>query len=70
MKKITILRSVSCIEGDTCPMIGKVDDGDPAWLHLVVVPETDPTIMESFARHIGPGEILARFPSAQLPEVQ
>jgi len=68
MKQIEILRSASCIEGDTCPTIGRVH-GDPEWLRMVVVPETDPEILTAFAKHIGPGEILAKFPSAHLPEV-
>lgn len=67
--KITVLRIASCVEGDTCPMIGRVDS-DPAWLRMVVVAETDPEVMKAFASHIGPGEILAKFPAAQLPEVQ
>jgi hypothetical protein len=67
--KITVLRSASCVEGDTCPMIGRVDT-DPAWLRMVVIPETDPAVLEAFASHMGPGEILAKFPAEQLPEVQ
>lgn len=67
--KITVLRSASCVEGDTCPMIGRVDT-DPAWLRMVVIPETDPAVLAAFASHMGPGEILVKFPADQLPEVQ
>lgn len=66
--KIEILRSASCIEGDTCPMIARVDN-DPDWLHMVVVAETDPKTLAAFAPHMGLGEILGRFPAKQLPEV-
>jgi hypothetical protein len=66
--KITVLRSESCIEGDTCPMIARLND-DRETLHMVVTPETDPDKVAAFASRIGPGELLAKFPAALLPEV-
>lgn len=69
MNKITVLRSASCVEGDTCPMIAKHSD-DPTDLYLVVKPVTDSAKLVEFAQYIGPGEILAAFPAAQLPEVE
>lgn len=66
--KITVLRDERCIEGDTCPMIARLDD-DPELLHMVVTPETDPAKIAAFASRIGPGELLATFPAALLPEV-
>lgn len=66
--KITVLRDESCIEGDTCPLIARLDD-DPEVLHMVVTPETDPAKIAAFAARIGPGELLATLPAALLPEV-
>jgi RNA polymerase subunit RPABC4/transcription elongation factor Spt4 len=66
--EIKILRSASCIEGDTCPMIARADN-NREWLHLVVVAETEPEMLAAFAPYMGPGEVLGRFPAAQLPEV-
>lgn len=66
--KITVLRDEHCIEGDTCPLIARLDD-DSELLHMVVTPETDPTKIAAFASRIGPGELLATFPAALLPEV-
>lgn len=66
--KITVLRGEVCIEGDTCPMIARLDD-DPELLHIVVTPETDPDKIAAFASRIGPGELLATFPARLLPEV-
>lgn len=66
--KIAVLRGDVCIEGDTCPMIARLND-DPETLHLVVTPETDPDKIAAFASRIGPGELLAKFPAALLPEV-
>ncbi len=66
--KITVLRGEVCIEGDTCPMIARLDD-DPEMLHMVVTPETDPAKIAAFASRIGPGELLAQFPARLIPEV-
>lgn len=66
--KITVLRDESCIEGDTCPLIARLDD-HPELLYMVVKPETDPAKIAAFASRIGPGELLATFPAALLPEV-
>lgn len=64
----TVLRGDVCIEGDTCPMIARLDD-DTETLHMVVTPETDPAKITAFASRIGPGELLAKFPAALIPEV-
>jgi hypothetical protein len=66
--KITVLRGDVCVEGDTCPMIARLD-GDPETLHMVVTPETDPAKIAAFASRMGPGEVLARFPARLIPEV-
>jgi hypothetical protein len=66
--KITVLRAEECIEGDTCPMIARLND-DPALLHVVVTVEADPTKIAAFASRIGPGELLATLPAALLPEL-
>ncbi len=66
--KITVLRGEVCIEGDTCPIIARVDD-DTGLLHMIVKPETDPVKIAAFASRIGPGEVLATFPAGLLPEV-
>lgn len=66
--KITVLRGEVCIEGDTSPLIARVDD-DPEMLHMVVTPETDPAKIAAFASRIGAGELLAKFPVALIPEV-
>lgn len=66
--KITVLRGEDCLEGDTCPLIARLND-DPELLHLVVRPETDPAKIAAFASRIGPGEVLATFPAALIPEV-
>ena len=55
--KITVLRGEQCIEGDTCPVIARLD-GEPELLHLVAAPETDPARIAAFADRIGPGESL------------
>ena len=44
-------------------------DNDPELLYMVVAPETDPDKIAAFASRIGPGELLATFPAALLPEV-
>lgn len=66
--KITVLRSASCVEGDTCPLVAR-DEDDPTDLYLVVKPVTDPATLAAFSSRIGPGEILSTFPAAMLPEV-
>jgi hypothetical protein len=67
--KITVLRSASCIEGDTCPMIGSVDVY-PDNLLIVGRQVTDPVVLAEFADYIGPGEILSAVPATLLPEVR
>lgn len=57
--KITVLRDEYCVEGDTCPMIARLND-DHELLHMIVTPETDPSKIAVFASRIGPGS-LARF---------
>lgn len=66
--KITVLRGDVCVEGDTCPLIARLDD-DSEMLHMVVTPETDPTKIAAFASRVGPGELLAKFPACLIPEV-
>lgn len=66
--KITVLRGEHCVEGDTCPMVARLDE-TPELLHMVVRPETDPAKIAAFAPRIGPGELLATVPAALLPEV-
>jgi hypothetical protein len=66
---MTVLRSASCIEGDTCPMIGSVDVY-PDELLIVGRQVTDPAVLAEFASHIGLGEILSAIPVTLLPEVQ
>lgn len=66
--KITVLRGDHCVEGDTCPIIARVDD-DSELLHMVVTPETDPAKIAAFASRLGPGELLATLPAALLPEL-
>jgi hypothetical protein len=66
--KITVLRGEGCIEGDTCPLIARLDD-DLEMLHMIVTPETDPDKIAAFASRMGPGELLARFPVRLIPEV-
>ncbi|HEU0087478.1 MAG TPA: hypothetical protein VFQ77_07485 [Pseudonocardiaceae bacterium] len=67
--KITVLRGDElCVEGDTCPMVARLNH-DPELLHLVVKPETDPAKIAAFAARIGPGELLVTIPAALLPEV-
>ncbi|MGH3827358.1 MAG: hypothetical protein ACRDQX_09320 [Pseudonocardiaceae bacterium] len=65
--KITVLRGGACIEGDTCPLIARLDD-DPETLHMVVTPETDPAKIAAFASRVGPGELLAKFPARLIPD--
>ncbi|PZS37552.1 MAG: hypothetical protein DLM62_18555 [Pseudonocardiales bacterium] len=65
---ITVLRGESCVEGDTCPLIARLDD-DPQTLHMVVTLETDPAKIAAFASRIGSGELLVKFPARLVPEV-
>jgi hypothetical protein len=67
--KITVLRAASCIEGDTCPLIGRVDVY-PDELLIVARQVTDPAVLAQFASRMGPGEILGAVPVTLLPEVQ
>ena len=64
--RVRVLRG-SCADDETCPKI--TDAGHPTDLHMVVVPETDPAVLDAHRKHLGPGEILVRFPRRYLPEV-
>lgn len=63
---VVVLRG-SCADDETCPKI--TDAGHPDDLHVIAVPETDPAVLAAHAKHMGPGEILVRFPRRHLPEV-
>jgi hypothetical protein len=63
---VTVLRG-SCADDETCFKI--TDTGDPEYLHFIGEPETDTAILAAHGRHIGPGEVLYRFPRRHLPEV-
>lgn len=65
---VTVHRSVSCRDGETCPAFTTVDT-DPTGGYVIHTIVTDPDVLAAHAHLIGPGESLGRIGRTLAPEV-
>jgi hypothetical protein len=64
---IRVLRG-TCADEETCAAVTRVEHHEQ-WRYLIAEPVTDPAILAAHDSRMAPHEVLVRFPSDLIPEV-
>lgn len=64
---VHVLRG-TCADEETCAAVTRVEH-DTHWRYLIGEPVTDPAILAAHADRMAPHEVLVRYPTGLIPEI-